>query len=78
MSRKKGRLKCLVRDCKRLTMARGLCQSCYACAKRKVDDKVVTWKQLEAAGLAVGKTARGKLAPWSAAYTEALERGARS
>lgn len=39
-------MKCL--NCRKKQFCRGLCQACYSCARRLVDDGRITWEILEA------------------------------
>lgn len=42
--------KCLIVGCDGQAFARGLCDNCYAMAKKKVSDNI-TWEMLEQSGL---------------------------
>jgi hypothetical protein len=43
--------KCLVKTCKNKGVARGLCWSCYAAARREIERGETSWSEIEAAGL---------------------------
>jgi len=47
--------KCFIGDCHRPSMARGLCVNCYQAARLRVNSGLVTWEQLEQAGLSKPK-----------------------
>ena len=50
--------KCLVPDCGRLVMTRGLCQACYSVARHLVNDGKTTWEALEVAGKVLPRNGR--------------------
>lgn len=43
-------MKCLVPECSREAIARGLCMSCYKAAYYQIRKGVVSWKELEKLG----------------------------
>lgn len=45
---------CIIANCNRARLARGLCNSCYRAAKLAVARGEETWESLEAMGLAKG------------------------
>ena len=56
---------CLVPDCDKKPMTRGLCSQCYVVARKLVADGKTDWTELENLGLArqfVPKSARFKIA----------------
>lgn len=57
--------KCLNPECDGLFYARGLCITCYECARRYVSDGKITWSQLEKQGKALPKgSQRRTVAKW--------------
>lgn len=44
---------CLVPDCGKAAKWKGLCQTCYGCAKAMIERNETTWEALEVLGLAV-------------------------
>jgi hypothetical protein len=59
-----GAEKCLFPECKNEGRARGLCTGHQQAAMKLVKANKVTWEQLEAAGKAKPKRARGKVSGW--------------
>ena len=44
---------CAVPECAKEAKWKGLCQTCYGCAKSMIDNGETTWEELERMGLAL-------------------------
>ena len=65
---------CIVPDCNRTERTRGLCNSCYLCARKQIFIGETTWERLEGLGLAQRKTPATREGVFSRAFTAAKER----
>lgn len=67
---KQSERKCLVPECKKMALTRGLCHSCCEQARRAVREKITTWDALEKLGLSLHMSCVGKVN----IFREALKR----
>jgi hypothetical protein len=65
---------CCVPKCSRVSISRGMCQSCYVQARRSIKIGMTTWAALEAEGLAI-KPFKGRNGPLSNAIAKIKKKG---
>jgi len=69
--------KCIIPKCKNKPRTRGLCHNCYQCASGLVRQKISTWDELVAKGLAKKSRFGGRISnPFTEAFKASKEQNA--